>query len=101
MVTAFLASRAMMCLDGLSVYDRSRPCCCCIARRSRCFFRIGLRSGPRYPSERVTAFYTTREDAREGGALTMQLTALQKRICEQVINVFETGALEGDYGALV
>jgi chitosanase len=31
----------------------------------------------------------------------MQLTSLQKRICEQVINVFETGKIEGDYGALV
>lgn len=31
----------------------------------------------------------------------MQLTAQQKRICEQVINVFETGKIEGDYGALV
>lgn len=31
----------------------------------------------------------------------MQLTALQKRICEQVINVFETGKIDGDYGALV
>jgi chitosanase len=31
----------------------------------------------------------------------MQLTALQKRLCEQVINVFETGAIAGDYGALV
>jgi len=31
----------------------------------------------------------------------MQLTALQKRICEQVINVFETSKIDGDYGALV
>ena len=31
----------------------------------------------------------------------MQLTPLQKRICEQVINVFETSKIEGDYGALV
>lgn len=31
----------------------------------------------------------------------MQLTAQQKRICEQVVNVFETGEIEGDYGALV
>lgn len=31
----------------------------------------------------------------------MQLTAQQKRICEQVINAFETGRAEGDYGALV
>ena len=27
----------------------------------------------------------------------MNLTALQKRICEQVVNVFETGSIEGDY----
>jgi chitosanase len=33
--------------------------------------------------------------------MNMQLTALQKRICEQVINVFETGKIAGDYGALV
>jgi chitosanase len=33
--------------------------------------------------------------------MNMQLTSLQKRICEQVINVFETGKSEGDYGALV
>lgn len=31
----------------------------------------------------------------------MQSTALQKRICEQVINVFETSKIGGDYGALV
>ena len=31
----------------------------------------------------------------------MQLSALQKRICEQVINVFETGSITGNYGALV
>jgi len=31
----------------------------------------------------------------------MQLNAQQKRICEQVINAFETGRAEGDYGALV
>jgi chitosanase len=31
----------------------------------------------------------------------MQSTALQKRICEQVINVFETSKIDGDYGALV
>jgi chitosanase len=31
----------------------------------------------------------------------MQLSTLQKRICEQVINAFETGKIEGDYGALV
>jgi chitosanase len=31
----------------------------------------------------------------------MQLTAQQKTICEQVINVFETGSTEGDYAALV
>jgi len=31
----------------------------------------------------------------------MQSTALQKRICEQVINVFETSKIAGDYGALV
>lgn len=31
----------------------------------------------------------------------MQLSAQQKRICEQVVNVFETGEVEGDYGALV
>jgi chitosanase len=28
----------------------------------------------------------------------MNLTAQQKRICEQVINVFETGSIQGDYG---
>lgn len=33
--------------------------------------------------------------------MNMQLTALQKRICEQVINVFETSKIAGDYGALV
>jgi chitosanase len=33
--------------------------------------------------------------------MNMKLTPLQKRICEQVINVFETGTSEGDYGALV
>lgn len=31
----------------------------------------------------------------------MQLLALQKRICEQVLNVFETSKIAGDYGALV
>lgn len=31
----------------------------------------------------------------------MNLTALQKRICEQVVNAFETGSTQGDYGALV
>jgi chitosanase len=31
----------------------------------------------------------------------MQLTAQQNRICEQIINVFETSKIEGDYGALV
>ena len=31
----------------------------------------------------------------------MQLTEQQKTICEQVINVFETGSTEGDYGAVV
>ena len=31
----------------------------------------------------------------------MNLTTQQKRICEQVINVFETGSIEGDYGAIV
>jgi len=31
----------------------------------------------------------------------MELTALQKRICEQVINAFETGSAQGNYGALV
>src|SRR5262249_24336749 len=31
----------------------------------------------------------------------MQLTTQQKNICEQVINAFETGSAEGDYGALV
>jgi len=30
----------------------------------------------------------------------MELTAQQKRICEQVINVFETGSPEGSYGAI-
>src|SRR5215831_12408280 len=30
----------------------------------------------------------------------MQLSAQQKRICEQIINVFETGSSEGDYGAI-
>jgi len=27
----------------------------------------------------------------------MNLTAQQKRICEQVVNVFETGSTDGDY----
>jgi len=31
----------------------------------------------------------------------MQLRAQQKMLCEQVINVFETGSPEGDYAALV
>jgi chitosanase len=31
----------------------------------------------------------------------MLLTEIQKRTCEQVVNVFETGKIEGDYGALV
>jgi chitosanase len=31
----------------------------------------------------------------------MQLTMQQKTICEQVVNVFETGSTEGDYAALV
>lgn len=31
----------------------------------------------------------------------MNLTTQQKRICEQVINVFETGSIQGDYGAIV
>jgi chitosanase len=31
----------------------------------------------------------------------VQLSLQQKRICEQVINAFETGSAEGDYGALV
>ena len=31
----------------------------------------------------------------------MQLSVQQKRICEQVINVFETGSIEGDYGSVV
>lgn len=30
----------------------------------------------------------------------MQLTQQQKRICEQVVNVFETGSVTGDYGAI-
>ena len=30
----------------------------------------------------------------------MNLTAQQKRICEQVINVFETGSIQGDYSAI-
>jgi chitosanase len=30
----------------------------------------------------------------------MNLTAQQKRICEQVVNVFETGSVQGDYGAI-
>jgi chitosanase len=33
--------------------------------------------------------------------IIMQLTEQQKRICEQVINAFETGSAEGDYAALV
>jgi chitosanase len=33
--------------------------------------------------------------------MNMQLTALQKRLCEQVINVFETGKIAGDYSTLV
>ena len=33
--------------------------------------------------------------------MSMPLTAQQKRICEQVINVFETGKIEGDYSAFV
>jgi len=31
--------------------------------------------------------------------MSMPPTAQQKRICEQVVNVFETGEIEGDYGA--
>jgi chitosanase len=31
----------------------------------------------------------------------MELSAKQKKICEQVINVFETGKIAGDYAALV
>lgn len=31
----------------------------------------------------------------------MQLTAIQKRICEQIINVFETSTIQGNYSALV
>jgi chitosanase len=30
----------------------------------------------------------------------MNLTSQQKRICEQVINVFETGSVQGDYGSI-
>jgi len=30
----------------------------------------------------------------------MNLTAKQKRTCEQVVNVFETGTIRGDYGAI-
>lgn len=30
----------------------------------------------------------------------MQLTAQQKRIIEQIVNVFETGSVTGDYGAI-
>ena len=30
----------------------------------------------------------------------MNLTAQQKRICEQVINVFETGSVQGDYSTI-
>jgi len=30
----------------------------------------------------------------------MNLTAQHKRICEQVINVFETGSIQGDYSAI-
>jgi chitosanase len=30
----------------------------------------------------------------------MVLTATQKKICEQVVNVFETGTIAGDYGAI-
>jgi len=30
----------------------------------------------------------------------MNLTERQKRICEQVINVFETGSIQGNYGAI-
>ncbi len=30
----------------------------------------------------------------------MNLTTQQKRICEQVVNVFETGSIHGDYGAI-
>lgn len=30
----------------------------------------------------------------------MNLTDQQKRICEQIVNVFETGSIEGDYGAI-
>lgn len=30
----------------------------------------------------------------------MNLTAQQKRICEQVINVFETGSVQGDYSSI-
>jgi chitosanase len=31
----------------------------------------------------------------------MNLTSQQKSICEHIVNVFETGSIEGDYGALV
>src|SRR5215471_8657118 len=31
----------------------------------------------------------------------MELTMQQKTICEQVVNVFETGSIQGDYAALV
>jgi chitosanase len=30
----------------------------------------------------------------------MNLTAKQKRICEQVVNVFETGTIQGNYGSI-
>ena len=30
----------------------------------------------------------------------MNLTAQQKRICEQVINVFESGSIQGDYSTI-
>jgi chitosanase len=30
----------------------------------------------------------------------MKLTAQQKQICERIINVFETGSIQGDYSAI-
>jgi chitosanase len=39
-------------------------------------------------------------DAAAAAATTLDLSEGQRRICERVINVFETGTLEGKYGAI-
>jgi len=33
--------------------------------------------------------------------MSMELTAQQKKICERIINVFESGSITGDYGSVV